>query len=182
MQITDHTQAPVFEIFPHKPDEWRRHGAPVELKFGDDDERPTSTGSLYLDLPNEGLHFPCYALFLDPGNAIVLQTLPGPPEIAPGEVPGNWDANNLSDILLTTADVVKQVKQQPSMKGWVMQAIVNTRRIGVACFKKGYKPTGEETKPVDVSNLTLEDTDHARPDKSRGPVSEDDPKVRVTIL
>jgi hypothetical protein len=65
-------QGPIYEVQPHEPKvPWERHGIPVEIVL--DDERGTCTGAVHLDFPDEPLQFPCYALFLDPGNAFIIR-------------------------------------------------------------------------------------------------------------
>jgi hypothetical protein len=50
---------------------WRRHGIPITIDL--DDERGNWHGEVYLDIPEKQIPFPCYALFLDPANAIIVQ-------------------------------------------------------------------------------------------------------------
>jgi hypothetical protein len=66
-------QGPIFEIMLHEPKKaWERHGVPVSINFKDD--RGKSIGALHLDFPNDPLQFPCYALFLDPANALIIRS------------------------------------------------------------------------------------------------------------
>lgn len=51
---------------------WRRHGIPITIAL--DYERGNWHGEVYLDIPEKQIPFPCYALFLDPANAIIVQS------------------------------------------------------------------------------------------------------------
>ena len=51
---------------------WRGHGIPITIDMGD--ERGSWHGEVYLDIPKEQIPFPCYALFLDLANAIIVQS------------------------------------------------------------------------------------------------------------
>lgn len=51
---------------------WRRHGIPITIDL--DDERGSWYGEVYLDIRKEQIPFLCYALFLDPANAIIVQS------------------------------------------------------------------------------------------------------------
>lgn len=113
-------QGPVFEIFSHTPkNEWKRHGIPVEIRFSENDKRESSVGALFLDIPNEPLRYPSYALFIDSGNALILQTCPR--RLTPEGVSQNIR-------LMTSEDVQRQSKNQ------FFSALANTVRIGIASF------------------------------------------------
>jgi hypothetical protein len=168
------------------------HGIPVEIRFEDD--RQVSDGDLYLDFPQEPLQFPCYALFLDPANAIVLRTRPGRPSPEEGEVPEITDQlieSQISQRLLTSKDALKEQTDHPGRKGRVCQALVNTERIGHALFSRGYKDFPRENdldeKRQFVASLEELRSKYGEPEIVRyndswGPISKDDLRVRVTIL
>jgi len=66
-------KGPIYEIHPYKPrKEWTRHGIPVSIDLGD--ERGTCVGAVHCDFADESLEFPCYALFLDPENALIIRS------------------------------------------------------------------------------------------------------------
>jgi hypothetical protein len=179
-------QGAIFEIFPHEPKkEWKRHGIPVEIRFDPDDDRETSIGALFLDLADEPLPSPYFALFLDSGNALVLRTRHGRPVIAPGEIPG-YSATGVDDldVIVTSSDVLRQTKTRPETKDWVFQAFANTERIGVASFDgiPQRKDEAKDDSPIDLDKLTLDDIVSVPAKESWGLVTKEDPKVRVTII
>jgi hypothetical protein len=49
------------------------HGTPVYIDL--DDGRGRILGTVHLDIPQGGLPEPCYAVFLDPANAIIVRSL-----------------------------------------------------------------------------------------------------------
>jgi len=179
-------QGPVYEIFPYKPKVWNHHGIPVEIRFEDD--RPPSDGNLYLDYPDEELKFPCYALFLDPAHALVLRTRRGRPAIDDGDVPRSVHhllKEDVSDQLATSNDVLRS--QDPRRKDGVFQAIANTERIGLASFMKGYKNMPREVQDrerpkMGKGDLKWSDIQAVSSKDSWGPITKEDPAVRVTVL
>lgn len=65
-------QGPIFEVRPYRPQrKWDRHGVPVAINLGD--ERGECIGEVHLDLPDAPMEFPCFALFLDPANALIIR-------------------------------------------------------------------------------------------------------------
>lgn len=181
-------QGPVYEIQPYSPKVWNHHGIPVEIRFEDD--RPPSDGKLYLDDPASELKFPCYALFLDPAYALVLRTRRGRPAIDNGDIPRSADhllKDDVSEQLVTSNDALRSVKEDPRRKGWVFQAIANTERIGLASFAKGYKDVPREAQdrePADVKpgEVKWDDIQKVSREESWGPITKDDPAIRVTVL
>ncbi|KAF2176839.1 HET-domain-containing protein [Zopfia rhizophila CBS 207.26] len=181
---------PVYEIFPRIPeDKPSAHGRPVEIRFSPGDNRETSPGDLFLDFPDEPIPSPCYALFLDPGNALVLRVRQGRPEIKRDEIPGfdvERDANSISEKLVTTNSVVEVVKKRPELKGLMWQSLPNAERIGIATFSKGYKPMAREDKKeveeLDVDNLTLEDVEHVLAGESWGAITREDPRQEKSFF
>ena len=181
-------QGPVYEIFPYKPKVWNHHGIPVEIRF--EDGRPPSDGNLYLDYPDEELKFPCYALFLDPAHALVLRTRRGRPAIDAGDVPRSVDhllKEDVSDQLVTSNSALRSQKEDPRRKGWVFQAIANTERIGLASFIKRYKNVPREVQDgespeIQEGDLKWDDIDAVSSKDSWGPITKEDPAIRVTVL
>ncbi|CZR60751.1 uncharacterized protein PAC_10647 [Phialocephala subalpina] len=181
-------EGPVYEIFPYQPKVWNHHGIPVEIRFEDD--RPTSDGKLYLDYPDEELKFPCYALFLDAAYALVLRTRPGRPAIEEGDLPGRVDhllKEPISTELVTSNHALRSQKEDPRQKIWVFQAVANTERIGLASFLRGYKNVPREAQDMEPpkkeeGSIKWEDVQKGTRETSWGPITKDDPAVRVTVL
>ncbi|KAI8966273.1 HET-domain-containing protein [Daldinia sp. FL1419] len=187
-------EGPIYEVKPHVPKKrWDRHGIPVEIDLEDD--RGISAGSLHLDVAEESISYPCYALFLDPSKALILRTK----ELEPKR---NDDGTEDPDVLvskpvLSTPDVNRNIADRPEMKNFVFQAIWQVVRIGVGVFIK--EPTKNKDRPEDEDEdedekepkvwdeakqgkLTLDKILHVQGDESWGPVKKDDPKVWVTIV
>ncbi|KAK2767497.1 hypothetical protein FQN54_003654 [Arachnomyces sp. PD_36] len=101
-------RAPVYEIKSHKPKStWKRHGIPVEIDLGD--ERGICIGAIHLDQPDEPLPFPCYALFLDPENALIIRSQDLEPE---RDSQGNEIAGKLiPKPILTTEDINRSLRE-----------------------------------------------------------------------
>jgi hypothetical protein len=155
----------------------------------DDDSRGTCSGSLFLDFPDEPVDFPYYALFLDPGNALVLKAKPG-------------NSSNTTNIL--TSNVINlNLARNPTWKGKAMvwKSMADAVRVGIATFVNnvGKKKDGadgdedddedeEKKKPARVWDekvdgpLKLEDILHVSGDQSWGPVTDQDPKVWVGVF
>ncbi|KAI1375783.1 HET-domain-containing protein [Hypoxylon crocopeplum] len=181
-------QGPIYEVRSYVPKKrWDRHGIPVEIDL--EDNRGISTGALHLDLPDEPVSYPCYALFLDPSKALILRTK----ELEPKRnKDGIEDSNNLvSKPVLTTSDVNRNIAQNPKMKGFTFQALFEVVRIGVGVFVKATKDNLDEAgnekepEPWDEEKhgkLTLDKLQHVSGDGSWGPITKDDSKVWVTIL
>jgi hypothetical protein len=184
----------VFKILPYEPkEEWDSHGIPVKIQFDDGDERVESPGSLYLDIPNKPLQFPCYAFFIDPANALVLSTCPGPPATALGKIPGDWSQRD--DLpLVTSGDVRRHIQEFPKVIGLnytrdvKYEAFASTKRIGVASFVKRTEPDpregGEKGKEIldSLDELNPDDIFQQSGSESWGPITKEDPRVRVTII
>jgi hypothetical protein len=181
----------VFKILPHEPEaEWERHGIPVKIQF-DNDERVESTGALYLDLPSKPLEFPCYAFFIDPANALVLSTCPSRPATALVEIPGD---DQLSLPLVTSEDVRRNIEGFPNVIGlsytrdFTHEAFAIAKRIGVASFVKRTEPdpqgVGEKEENIleSLDELDPDDIFEQSANKSWGPITKEDPRVRVTII
>lgn len=180
-------QGPVYVVKPHDPKRWDRHGIPVEIDLEDD--RGISVGALHLDLPTEPIAYPCYALFLDPSKALILQSK----ELeAKHNEDGTRDTNTLvPKPILTTSDVNRSVAQNPHMRDFTFQALFDVVRIGVGVFVKAdkkslYQP-GEEKEPepwdeAKHGKLTLDKILHVSGDESWGPITKDDAKVWVSIV
>ncbi|KAI1384811.1 HET-domain-containing protein [Hypoxylon trugodes] len=182
-------EGPIYEVRPHQPKgRWDRHGIPVEIDLEDD--RGISIGALNLDLPDEPISCPCYALFLDPSRAIILQTKEFEPK---RNEDGTKDPNTLvSKPILTTCDVNRSIAGDPKMKGFVFQALFEAVRIGAGIFVKSTKKEldqseDEEKEPelwdeAKHGKLTLDKILHVSGDQTWGPITKDDPKVWVTIV
>jgi hypothetical protein len=135
-----------------------------------------------LDVPHEHIAFPCYAVFLDPGSALVLKCR------APSKS-GN-------SILFTSNDAKRSRDQDPRFndgQNWCFKSLADAVRIGVGTFVKNL---GQETSdneeaekrglracnknvdgPIGLDNLAF-----VSGDGSWGPVTENDPKVRVKVF
>ncbi len=167
----------MFEIRLHKPrEEWKHHGIPVEIQF-EDSERPDSIGVLYLDLPSKTLQFPCYALFIDPANALILSACPTSATVL-GKFPGD-DLTRLP--LFTSEDAQTVIQGLPKVIGqnyavdFKLETIANIKRVGVASFVKGFEP---DPKKVEETDFSPEQSGS----KSWGPITEENLRVRVTII
>lgn len=158
----------------------------MEIRFRnheDDDERRTALGYFHPDDPTEHFDFPYLALFLDPGNAIVLKMKPGPLQVRPGEVPGGVPGNEERSAFLTSDVVNFNIKKNPRIKDWTFQAMSNTERVGLAYFAKVYVGEQDASDTIkDLDNLTLDDVLYESADRSQGPITSNDPKIRVVIL
>lgn len=156
-----------------------------------EDDRGMSAGSLHLDVPEESISYPCYALFLDPSKALILRTN----ELeAKRNEDGTKDPNTLvSKPVLTAPDVNHNIAEHPETKTFVFQAMYQVVRIGVGVFIK--EPTknkeqleNEEEKEPEMwdeakqGKLTLDKILHVEGDQSWGPVTKDDPQIWVTIV
>ncbi|KAL7626469.1 hypothetical protein AAE478_003241 [Parahypoxylon ruwenzoriense] len=183
-------EGPIYEVKPHKPKRrWDRHGIPVEVNLEDD--RGISVGAMHPDVADEPISYPCYALFLDPSKALILQTKKSEPKR--GE-DGTEDHTStpVSKPILTTCDVNRNVARDPTMKNFVFQAIFEAVRIGVAIFVKGSAETRDKPEEEDKAaedwdeakhgKLTLDKLIHVQGDQSWGPVTKDDRKVWVTVV
>ena len=163
----------MYEVKKHYPKKkWVQHGIPVEIDTRDD--RGTCVGSLHLDFAQEeGPNFPCYALFLDAGNALILK---GPRPT------------------LLTDELKLQAIAKPEFATYIRGNAIKTQgaadmtRVGVASFvgaKQSLEETGEDPKPWDEEKLGK-----FSPDKilsvtgsdSWGPIKVDEPKVWVTVV
>ncbi|KAI1469236.1 HET-domain-containing protein [Daldinia caldariorum] len=185
----------IYEVRPHTPKKtWDRHKIPVEIDL--EDGRGISAGSLHLDVPEESILYPCYALFLDPSKALILRTqdLEAKRSKDGTEDP---DAALVPKPVLTTSDVNRSIVEHPEMKTFMFQAMYPVVRVGVGVFIK--EPTknqedrpddgdGEEEEKPKVwheakqGKLTLDKILHVEGDQSWGPVTKDDPKIWVTML
>ncbi|KAI1814779.1 HET-domain-containing protein [Poronia punctata] len=103
-------RGPIYEIKPHKPSGlWERHGIPVAVDFADG--RGVSIGAVHLDMPDEPLQFPCYALFLDPANALIIRAKDFEPY---RNEKGEEDPRKLvPKKIMTTADVNQVIREIP---------------------------------------------------------------------
>ncbi|OTA97778.1 hypothetical protein M434DRAFT_194620 [Hypoxylon sp. CO27-5] len=157
-------QGPIFEVRPHVPKKrWDRHGIPVEIDLEDD--RGIATGALHLDVPDESISYPCYALFLDPSKALILRTKDLEPK---RNADDTEDPNDLVSKPIPTS-------------------LFNVVRIGVGVFVKASKENpdekpGEEKEPeqwdeAKHGKLTLDKILHVSGDGSWGPITTDDPIV-----
>ncbi|KAK4248959.1 putative heterokaryon incompatibility protein [Corynascus novoguineensis] len=221
-------QAPIYEVFPYEPTPpWLYHGVPVKINLGD--ERGCCVGSVRLDYPDEPLHFPCYALFLDPAHAIILKAK---------NVELGLDADGREDLtqlmpktILTSEDVRRNFRQDYSgheYKVWIQgddetdpdskkrklvevhisaetdrqlreywretqkplvhKALSNAVRIGIGEFVKeraDVNPPGvgsANNDPTLQDEQKAEKIEHVKGDQSWGPITNEDPKVRITIF
>lgn len=187
-------QAPIYEVRSHTPKKaWDRHGIPVSIDFEDD--RGVCLGEIHADFPDEPLQFPCYAVFLDPANALIIR--PNKPELQSYLHPYvDSTRKQVSDQIFTTSDANRNIRENPRIKEGVFKAIVNAVRVGLGVFTGGPdKPTREtgevgeeeEKEPrkwdsaVD-GELTLDKIWHVSGDDSWGPVKKEDKCVWVTIV
>lgn len=103
-------QAPVYEVQPYEPKQpWPWHGIPVKIDLGD--ERGVCAGSVHLDMPDEPLQFPCFALFLDPAKALIIKGK----DLEPAhDLNRNEGQSKLvPQRILTTADVNRNYRESP---------------------------------------------------------------------
>ncbi|KAH8774785.1 heterokaryon incompatibility protein-domain-containing protein [Diaporthe sp. PMI_573] len=102
--------APIYEITAYEPkNPWDRHGIPVKIDLGD--ERGVCAGAVYLDMPDEPLQFPCYALFVDPGKALIIKGKELQPYL---DANGKDDPNRLVPKgILSTEDVNRYYREPP---------------------------------------------------------------------
>ena len=143
-------------------------------------------------MPDEPPQFPCYALFLDPANALIIKGK----DLCPyRDGKGNeYPEKLVPKGILTTEDINRNIRENPKLKNGVYKAINDAVRIGVGAFVKNFGKPGRreeedvETKPprkwdpqVD-GELKLEDTLHVIGDESWGPVTKEDQRVWVTIF
>ncbi|KAI0379669.1 HET-domain-containing protein [Hypomontagnella monticulosa] len=182
-------EGPIYQGKPHTPKKrWDRHGIPVEIDLEDD--RGISIRAVHLDVPDEPISYPCYALFLDPSKALILRTKELEPK---SDEHGLEDPNVMvSKEVLTTIDVNRNVAENPDMKAFAFQAIFEVVRIGVGIFVKAAKenkdkPVEEEKEPevwdeAKHGKLTLDKILHVSGDGSWGPITKDDRRVWVTIV
>lgn len=172
----------------HEPKKaWERHRVPVSINFKDD--RGKSTGALHLDFPNDPLQFPCYALFLDPANALIIRSKEFEPfQDDPGK---GYPEKPVPKSVLSTEVVQQNIEKYPQLKGaYVFKALSDVIRIGVAAFVINHRKSDEdseeddEDKPITMpeGELDLNDVLYASGAESWGPVTREDPKVWVTIV
>lgn len=164
----------MYEVKKHYPKrKWMQHGKPVSINTEDD--RGICVGSLHLDLPNDDdwSTFPCYALFLDAGNALILQ---GPrPKLL---------TNDVRRVSAEKPDFAKYVQGQ-AIK---IQGAADLKRIGVASFvgpKQSLEEPEEEPRVWDEEvdgKLTLDKVISVQAGGSWGPILNDEPKIWVTIV
>ncbi|KAI2601959.1 HET-domain-containing protein [Hypoxylon sp. NC1633] len=184
-------QGPIYEVRPHIPKKrWDRHGIPVEIDL--EDERGISTGALHLDIQDEDLSYPCYALFLDPSKALILRTK----ELEPKHDQNGTDGGEIlvSKPILTASDVNRNVARNPTTKGFTFKAIFDVVRIGVGVFVKSAREEDADDDAAEGDRapkrwdeerdgkLTLDKILHVSGDESWGPITKDDPKVWVTMV
>lgn len=75
------------------------------------DERGFSTGAVHLDMPNEPLTFPCYALFLDPAHALIIKGV----EPQERQIRSSLGVKFLpSKTIMTTTDVNRRKIEMPT--------------------------------------------------------------------
>ncbi|KAL4889851.1 heterokaryon incompatibility protein-domain-containing protein [Aspergillus ambiguus] len=66
-------EGPLYEVKTYRSKvAWPRHGVPATIDL--EDERGKWNMAIYFDFPGEPIQFPCYALFLDKGNAIIVRS------------------------------------------------------------------------------------------------------------
>jgi len=143
-------------------------------------------------LPDEPLQFPCYALFLDPANALIIK---GKDLWPYRDDKGNEDPEKLVPKgILTTEDINRKIRENPKLKTGVHKAINVALRIGVGAFVKSFgKPGQEEEEEVETKpprtwdpevdgELKLENILHVGGDESWGSVTKEDRRVWVTIF
>lgn len=178
---------------------------PTVIDFGD--ERGEVHGTVFLDIPGEPLLSPCYALFLDPANAIIIRskhTRPGSNEPA-----AILSTSSLSTsmrkakpgtrILWLRGGRVVQVDQAQYdglLSRMEVQSTLVTEsntvvRIGIGQFVKEHKSDaggddkGESSSNKDpkvaASDLNLDDVLHVSGDESWGVVTKEDAWVPVSI-
>lgn len=140
---------------------------------------------MFPDVVCEEIVFPCYALFLDPANALILKPF------------GEWAPKG--GAILTSSWLTQILKDDPKLKedhlsqpGACARSAVDGVRVGVAHFARGPTWYGEASsekrneKTVNYDekaqeNLPVEGLVHVKGDESWGPVTKDDLKVGVTI-
>lgn len=103
-------RGPIYEIKPHSSSEpWDRHGILVAVDLAD--QRGVCTGTVHLDMPDEALQFPCYALFLDPANALIIKGKDVEPY---RDDKGNEDPQRLIPRkIMTTEDINRSNREMP---------------------------------------------------------------------
>jgi hypothetical protein len=103
-------QGPIYEIKPHNSSEpWDRHGIPVAVDLAD--QRGVCTGAVHLDMPDEALQFPCYSLFLDPANALIIKGKDVEPY---RDDKGNEDPQRPTPKkIMTTEDINRRNREMP---------------------------------------------------------------------
>jgi hypothetical protein len=167
-----------------------RHGIPAKVDLGD--KRGIRIGAVHLDLPDEPLQFPCYALFLDPAKALIIKGKDLWPYY---DDKGNEDTEKLvpKDIL-TMEDINWKIRENPELKTGIHKKINGAVRIGVGAFvEKIGKPGQQEDEKVEkkyprkwdpevYGELKLENVLHVEGDESWGSVTKEDQRVWVTIF
>ncbi|KAI0122348.1 hypothetical protein F4814DRAFT_458022 [Daldinia grandis] len=179
-----------YEVKPQTPNKrWDRHSFPVEIDL--EDGRGISAGSLHLDVPEEPISYPCYALFLGPPKALILRS--NKLEARRNE-DGTKEPNTLvSKSVLTTLDVNRNITEHLETKDFVFQALRQGVRIGVGVFlkeprKNKHQPENEEEKEPEIwdgakqGKLTLDKILHVEGDQSWGPVTKDDRQIWIAIV
>ena len=162
---------------PHTPKKpWDKHGIPVAINFSD--ERARSIGDLYLDFPDSSLEYPCYAVFLDPANALVVRSTGKVSEIIKSSVGTDKLPNR--NIVITSEEILELIPDKTKIKKSRHKAIYDVERIGVASFVKGYGKKDENGQWIE-SDDELNAT-YVKGADSWGPVTIEDAKVWVTIL
>lgn len=140
-----------------------------------EDDRGISAGSLHLDVPEESISYPCYALFLDPSKALILRT--NELEAKRNEDGTKYQNTLVSKPVLTTPDVNRNIAEHAETKTFVFQTMHQVVRIGVGVFIK--EPTknkdqlgNEEGKKPEMwdeakqGKLTLDKILHVEGDQS----------------
>ncbi|MBE3041853.1 hypothetical protein IMZ48_04580, partial [Candidatus Bathyarchaeota archaeon] len=141
----------------------------------------------------EALEYPCYALFLDPANALILTSTA---RELHRDASGKEDPERIVPAGQLTSSLVDfNVARNPGLRGNVFQSLHASVRIGVGAFVKG-TPKGEAGEgagpgkdkapqaydPKKHGELKLENILHVSGDESWGPVTDKDSKVRMAIV
>lgn len=197
--LTETSQAPLFEVFPYpKTSSLVKHGIPVYIDL--EDERGKSVGTAHPDLSiTAPLQYPCFALFLDIGTAILVRSTGRVSEIISKTRPEPPDGYSNKDRVMTSIDCRRQIEENPAAKTSLMKPLFDVERVGLATFTKESGPKDEDgffvephaperraqkgkKEDVDVSKLSLEDIKHVSGTASWGPVTAEDPKVWLTVV
>lgn len=117
-----------------------RHGVPASIDL--DDERGECIGSIHLDIPDETLEFPCYAIFIDPANALIIKSKHSESYVDP---PSGRTKQRPKPILSTTG-LARSMRKPPR----------GSTILWVGGDPNHPDPSLRQSKPVQVTQETLE--------------------------